>query len=91
MSTTGGSEARWSGDGNGIFRRQNRTAMVAKVSNKNSGTARSRALIFVLEPGSWDVSSKGDFFVTLHLCGPPQLHLVVNWLEELRRLVGAKN
>jgi hypothetical protein len=44
-----------------------------------------RSLIRTDRIGSWDVSPKGDFFVTLAPRDPPRLHLVLNWFEELER------
>jgi hypothetical protein len=44
---------------------------------------RPRALFDGLE-GWWDVSPRGEFLVTLEPPDRPRLHLVVNWVEELR-------
>jgi len=89
VSTVGGGEPHWSGDGKELFYRHGTTAMVADVANRNFCNAQSRTLFDGLAPGSWDVSSKGDFFVTFQPHDPPRLHLVLNWSEELKRLVPA--
>jgi hypothetical protein len=36
---------------------------------------------------AWDVSPTGDFFMTFEPRQPPQLNVVLNWTEELTRLV----
>ena len=86
VSTSGGDEPRWSADGRELFYRRGSTAMVADVADREFCTANPRALFGELEPGSWDVSPKGDFFVTLAPREPPRLQLVLNWFDELKRL-----
>jgi hypothetical protein len=63
--------------------------MVADVANCNFCTAQSRGLFDGLAPNSWDVSFKGDFFLTFQPHEAPRLHLVLNWFEDLKRLVPA--
>jgi Tol biopolymer transport system component len=87
VSTSGGAEPRWSADGTQIFYRRGSTAMVVDVADRQFCTANPQGLFEGLEPGMWDVSPKGDFFVTLAPREPPRLHLVLNWFEELKRLV----
>jgi serine/threonine protein kinase/WD40 repeat protein len=89
VSASGGSEPRWSEDGKELFYRQGTTAMVVDVANRNFCNATPRALFDGLDDSgdSWDVSPKGDFFMTLEPRESPRLHLVLNWFEELKRLV----
>ena len=61
--------------------------MVADVSNLDFCNAEPQALFEGLEEQLWDVSPTGDSFVTVEPRQPPRLHLVLNWFEELRRLV----
>ncbi len=61
--------------------------MAVNVSDRNFCNANPRALFEGLESESWDVSPKGDFFITLEPREPPRLHLVLNWFDELKRLV----
>jgi hypothetical protein len=86
VSRSGGEEPRWSENGKELFFRQGSTAMAVSVSDRNFCRASPGALFEGLDP-LWDVSPNGDFFVTLALREPPRLHLVLNWFEELKRLV----
>ena len=87
VSTAGGQEPRWSGDGTKLYYRQGNTAMVADVSDRDFCNATPRTLFDGLAQWAWDVSRSGDFFVTVESREPPQLRVVLNWTEELKRLV----
>ena len=89
VSTAGGEEPRWSADGTELFYRQGTTAMVVNVADHDFARAEPRALFTGLEKLAWDVSPAGDFFVTFEQREPPQLHIILNWTEELRALVDA--
>jgi Tol biopolymer transport system component len=89
VSTLGGEEPHWSADGKELFYRQGSTAMAVNVSNRNFCNTAPVKLFEGLEPISWGASPKGDFFVTLESREPPRLHMVLNWFEELKRLVPA--
>jgi Tol biopolymer transport system component len=88
VSTSGGEAARWSADGTELFYQQGSTAMVVNVSGRDFCNAKPQELFDGLESYSWDVSPKGDFFVTLAPREPPRLFLVFNWFEDLRRRFG---
>jgi eukaryotic-like serine/threonine-protein kinase len=87
LSTAGGQDPRWSADGKELFYRRGNTAVVADVSNRNFCSANSRSLFDGLEADYWDVSPKGDSFITLEPREPPRLQLVLNWTEELKQRV----
>jgi serine/threonine protein kinase/Tol biopolymer transport system component len=89
VSIGGGSEPRWSADGRELFYRRGTTAMVVDVASRNFCNSVARALFDGLDPSeeAWAVSPKGDFFITYDRREPPQIHLVLNWFEELKRLV----
>ncbi len=89
VSTSGGEHPRWSEDGRELFYRRGGTAMAVNVSDRHFCNANPQELLEGLEPVSWDVAPKGDFFVTLEPREPPRLHLVLNWFDELKRLVPA--
>ncbi len=78
-------------DGAEIFYVQGTTAMVADVRDRNFCQTEPRALFDGLEGGMWDVSPAGDFFITLEPREPPELHVILNWFEELERLVPPEN
>jgi Tol biopolymer transport system component len=87
VSASGGEFPRWSANGTELFYRQGGTAMVANVVDRNFCDTDPQPLFEGLEGWSWDVSPTGDFFVTVERREPPQLHLILNWAEELKRLV----
>jgi TolB protein len=87
VSPAGGAEPRWSADGTALFYRQGSRAMVVEAADRNFCNARPTLLFEGLDVMFWDVSPNGEFFITLEPREPPTLHLVLNWHEELRRLV----
>ena len=89
VSTAGGTEPRWSGDGTRLYYLQGNTAMVADVTDRDFCNATPRELFDGLQQWAWDVSRTGDFFVTVESREPPQLRVILNWTEELRRFVPA--
>ena len=86
LSTAGGEEPHWSADGDELFYRQGTKAMVADVTARDFCGAQSHELFDGLEQWAWDVSPAGDFFVTVEVREPPQLHVALSWLQELKRL-----
>jgi len=94
ISTDGGEEPVWSRDGREIFYRNGTRWMVAGVRTTPGFTAAPPKLLFegpyVNVPGmSYDVAPDGRFAL---LQGPPEtpvtrLNVVLNWFDELRRLV----
>jgi serine/threonine protein kinase len=90
VSRGGGAEPRWSGDGNELLYRVERTAMVADVSDRDFCGAESRPLFDGLEALMWTVAPDGSFFVTVEPRGTPELWLVQNWFEVLRAGGGAR-
>ena len=99
LSTNGGTEPVWSRDGHELFFRQGDKMMVADVSiTADFSAARPRPLfegryeVSFVVPGArfYDVSPDGQRFLMLKsdaATAPRQLHLIVNWFEELKRLV----
>ncbi len=89
VSTSGGDEPRWSQDGKELFYRKGTTAMVVDVANRDFCNPAPVPLFDGLDVSgeAWDVSPRGDLFVTLARREPPRLHLVLNWFSELKRLV----
>jgi Tol biopolymer transport system component len=87
VSISGGEEPRWSATGAELFYRQGRTAMVVEVADRDFCHTSPQALFDGLDRWLWDVSPAGDFFVTVEPREPPQLQVVLNWFEELKRVV----
>ena len=94
ISTGGGEEPTWSRDGKEIFYRNGTKWMAAEVKTTPEFSASPPSLLFqgpfVNVPGpSYDVGPDGRFVL---IEGPPEtpvrrLNVVLNWFDELRRLV----
>ena len=94
ISTGGGEEPAWSRDGKEIFYRNSTKWMTVGVKTTTEFSASPPTLLFqgpfVNVPGpSYDVGPDGRFLL---LEGPPEtpvrrLNVVLNWFDELRRLV----
>jgi len=65
--------------------------MVADVSDRAFCNAESKALFDGLSVLTWTVSPSGDTFVAVPSRQPRRLRLVLNWFEELERLVLTEN
>jgi hypothetical protein len=99
VSADGGTEPVWAPNGREVFFRQGDKMMVADVATTPAfSVSRPRVLfegrfeVSFLVPGAriYDVSADGQRFLMLKsstLAASRQLRLVVNWFEELRRLV----
>ncbi len=100
ISTEGGTEPMWSRDGRELFYR-NREKMMAVDVSAGAESAGKPTLLFKgpydLKDGpgatNYDVTPDGQGFVmirtprTLESSGTTQINLVLNWFEELKRLV----
>ena len=102
ISTDGGNEPLWSPDGRELFYR-NGTKMIVvavDVNSTNFNIAKPPETLFegqystvngVLRPVTYDITPDGQRFVMIKESeGQPttdQLIVVVNWFEELKRLV----
>ncbi len=99
LSTDGGTEPVWARNGRELFFRQGERMMVVDISTTPTLSASRPRVLFVgrfemgfLVPGAryYDVSADSQRFLMLRsedLAAPRQLRLVVNWFEELERLV----
>ncbi|MCP5113133.1 MAG: hypothetical protein GY953_20070 [bacterium] len=97
VSTRGGKEARWNPNGKEIFYRAGNTMMVVDVVETEAGlTLGSPAKLFerpswIVNVHNWDVAPDGERFVLIEegeqSPAPTRLRLIMNWSEELKRLV----
>jgi len=98
VSTDGGTEAVWARNGRELFYRQGEKMMVVDVDFAPAFTASRPRLLFegryevsflITGQRFYDVSPDGRFLMVKSdtPTAPRQLHLVVNWFEELKRLV----
>jgi dipeptidyl aminopeptidase/acylaminoacyl peptidase len=99
ISTDGGREPVWSRDGKELFYRNGQQMMVVDVELEPTFGASEPRMLFVESyemhfggSGSqfYDVARDGQHFVMVRAeqeAVPSQLHVVVNWFEELKGLV----
>jgi serine/threonine-protein kinase len=95
VSSDGGYEARWAPDGREIYYLSGGAVMAASVTTEPTFVVGKRRTLFdgPYHAGrhSYDVSPNGKRFVMIQLgekeANLMQLHIVLNWFEELKRLV----
>jgi serine/threonine-protein kinase len=93
ISTQGGTEPMWSRNGRELFYRNGDSMMAVAVETEPSFTAGTPQVLFAgqydMNPGaaqSYDVAPDGRFLMLRSNRESAQLHVVVNWIEELRAL-----
>jgi serine/threonine-protein kinase len=102
VSTDGGTEPVWSPDGRELFYRNEDQMMVVSVETEPSFTAGKPRLLFEglfqFNPGNvgspnYDISADGQRFLMIKEAegGTAQINVVLNWFEELKRLVPTGN
>ena len=100
ISTSGGTRPLWASDGRELFYRRGPALMTVPVQTEPGFTPGTPEVVFesddypsVGNGRDYDVSADGQRFLMLtpaggaEDAGPPQIILVQNWFEELRRLV----
>ncbi len=95
-SSDGGTVPRWNPNGRELFYLSGNQLMVVDVSpDGDPFLSRPKALLEGVSWRSFDVSPDGQQFVINNVAerrrGPTQLNLVLNWAEELKRLVPTEN
>jgi len=97
ITTEGGTEPIWSVGGKEIYYRSGNRMMAVPVTTQPSfDTGPHIALFegaFVHDArGAYDVAKDGRFLMMRPVAGrdPRQLHVVLNWTEELKRLVPSR-
>jgi Tol biopolymer transport system component len=94
VSTDGGVDPKWSADGRELFYRRDGAVMSVAIGD-DPGTSRPVKLFegdYVRGTGSktWDVAPDGRFLMKRVLRGQYSIGIVLNWSEELKRLMPAK-
>lgn len=95
VSTRGGAEAHWNPKGKEIFYRAGDAMMAVDVVATESGITLGNPIKLFdwtwAFGHSWDVASDGERFVMIEpgeqSPAPTRLRLIMNWSEELKRLV----
>jgi serine/threonine-protein kinase len=97
VSTEGGREPVWSADGGEIFYRSGDKVLAVDVQTDPDFTAGTPRVLFEEPYAMWygggnnyDVTPDGRRFLMIKTdleSAPRQIHVVLNWFEELKRLV----
>ncbi len=95
----GGTEPVWSRDGRELFYRNGYKMMAVSVSTDPGLSLGKPSLLFeeryAIEGGAsppyYDVAPDGRFLMCGNLPGATRLHVVLNWIEELKRLAPNEN
>jgi serine/threonine protein kinase/Tol biopolymer transport system component len=100
ISTEGGAEPVWNRNGRELFYRQGDKMMAVEVTTESSFSVTKPRMLFegqyLPTPQTfpnYDVSTDGQRFLMVKPAGqaqaPMQINVVLNWTEELKRLVAA--
>ncbi len=96
ISVRGGREPQWSGDGRELFYRNGDSMMSVRIETEPEFKAGNPQVLFegpfhssAGAGNSYDVSSDGQRFVMIRKneIMPTEIHIVLNWFEDLERLV----
>jgi hypothetical protein len=91
ISTTGGRRPVWRGDGRELFFDEGSAIRSVTIRTGPSFEAGAPTLLFeTAELISFDAMPDGERFLVIERnreTQPREIHVVVNWLEELERLV----
>ena len=86
VSSEGGAEPHWSGDGRTIWYYNEHQILAAELVD---GEPRTSDPVVFLEgiDSVWDIAADGSFVVTLDVQEPPRLRMILNWFEDLKAKV----
>ena len=95
ISLGGGESARWSPNGRQLFYRSGGNFMAVTVGTDPTFSAELPTKLFELDPGysgwGWDIAPNGERFLMIRdaeeRTPPTRINVVLNWFEELKRLV----
>ena len=97
ISTEGGTEPVWSRNGRELFYRSGKKMMVVEITTQPSFGFGSPRMLFEGEQympaagpysypfSNYDVSPDGQRFLMITKESKPQINVVLNWFEELKR------
>jgi serine/threonine-protein kinase len=95
VSSGGGTDPRWSANGRELFYRNGDKMMVVDVPPGDNFRPSTPRMLFE-KAGSYDVAPDGRFLMIKPPAQSapeqaPEMHIIVNWFEELRRRVPLEN
>jgi len=85
VSTAGGAEPRWSGDGTTLWFRDGDRVLAVEVRD-GARTAEPVGAFDGID-SEWGIAADGSFVVTRDLRQSPHLRMVLNWFEDLKAKV----
>ena len=94
ISTEGGGEPVWARNGRELFYRNGGKMMVVDITTQPGFRAGAPRLLFEgpYMRGAWmpnyDVTGDGQRFLMMEMPPAAQIHVVLNWFEELKRRAG---
>ena len=94
-SRGGGKSPAWSRDGGRLYFQQDDAILEVGVSGEQVPAIGRQKAVVDLPPGvvAWDTTPRaGEFVATQRLPGvelPSQIHVILDWFEEVRRLAGS--
>ncbi len=99
ISTDGGVQPLWAHDGRELFYRNGEKVMVVSIQTKPTLKAEAPRRLFTYPEGSsegwtsltYDIAPDDQRFVFIQPGWPTQINVVLNWFEELKRLVPSGN
>ena len=91
LSNGGGSSPRWSRDGRTVFYSDDPRVMRVDITGGADGEPSAPTLVFENDSQAFqDVAPDGRFLMIERTSEPPEhLNVVLNWFEELKRLMEA--
>ena len=91
VSSDGGAQPRWNRNGRELFFRSGATVMAVDVETGSAFRAGSPKTLFEKTSVDYDVAPDGTRFLMLKssapASGPAEVHVIVNWFDDLRRRV----
>ncbi len=87
ISRDGGRSPVWVANDRIVYRQGTRAMEVTVTHNGSELTFSDPIQLFDGLDAVWDISPDGTYFVSLELIEPPRLIVVLDWFEELKRLV----
>jgi Tol biopolymer transport system component len=95
VSTDGGTKPRWNRNGREMFFRSGDKMMAVDVETGAAFRSGSPEMLFTKASQDYDVAPDGKRFIMLKPAAAPEgspseLHVILNWFDELRRRVPGK-
>jgi Tol biopolymer transport system component len=99
ISSEGGTEPLWARNGGELFYRNDDNMMAVSFSTDPDFSPGRPSLLFVgrykrdagIRSNNYDISRDGERFLMIRedLSTPPRIHVILNWFQELERVVPA--